>query len=709
MACPPTYYGGFKAARVKRFGAGERSLSHIRTGDLTENSFDFEIWDGDRLINGWLASLENRYWTEALTIRMVHRDVRRVLGLPYTVFSGPIINAKPNARPRSWAVTLGDRVSQALLSDTAEAPWRRIGDGFLSQLTKKADDIDSDTPEPIIYGAHTRYIPGDLSGNGLVYQPTYLGIMPHDGVDSHVWLVAGHACAGSPFQLVDGVVSGEFTFEKSIEFLSDTFGNTRRYALLFAPVTDPGFLDPDVDINRDPDVITDPDACALNIKTLKIAVEGVEPNGDGTGAVIKRRLLQYLHFCVNYVANHGPESYMSGPWLENPEWTVSDGPVPIVEEDTFTEADAIAFERFPADDGYTGAGIIGARTGGRKPTRDWMAEWNRSCSCRSGFTHKGQLRVKMLHPTAAIKAAAPLFDDALEILEGTFDPNVLWSEHATVIPFLADPDHGTGNYTTSSAATSADKNYVRAIPGETRTYPFAPGITNSWHLAAIELYVFQYPPRTVQFETTLTGLATLDLGDYFRYRHFATITDTVGQIRLAQITRHQVQAGARRVLVEALDCEDLIGFDVPGGSAGAASLNDRCSRATEFVFTEPAEGMSWWQRFTQNTTPQTEDTSIAALVSPNSDQKPAWFKFTAPSDGNLSIITTTSAYDTVLYLLDGVCGGAWTILNQGDDQVGNTAAATVDLVWGQTVYILIIGKTDDDFGYLLAQASFAPA
>lgn len=711
MACPEPYYGGFKEARVTRLGAGERSLSHIRTGDVTSATFDMTLSDRDGLISGWLASAENRYWTEALTVRMVSRAARKDLAPPHTVFSGPIVGAKPRSRPRQWDITLGDRVSQALLPDQAQAPWRRIGDGFLSQLDEVVAGLDPDTPEPIIYGIHKR-LPEDAPvGEGLVYAPTYLGKMTVGGTQYHVWLGAGHACADVPDIFVDYVSkiadegthwlvphssgwASEFT-TPYVDLLSDTFGDVRRYSLVLGKVGSP-----------------DPDACAAGEKSLTLWVEGVEPVGDGSGTVITKRFLQYKHFCINFVAHQGRDSYKAGPWLTNPEWTVSDGNVPIIDEDSFEACDAIAFERFPTGDGYTGAGIIGAKSGTRKTLKDWIADWNRSCNCRSGATHFGQIRVVMLHPTIAIKAAAPLFDDAIEILDGTFDPNILWSEHANLIPFKADFDHVAGDWKTVSAAKddALITNYKRTITGETREYPFAPGITNSYHVALMELLVFRHPPRTVQFETGLTGLVTLDLGDYFKYRHFASITDTVGQVRLAQITRHQVQAGARRVLVEALDCEEIIGYDVPGsGTGGSAVLPDTCADAREFVYAEPPEGSSWWQRFTIDTTPHEEDASIAALVSPNSNKKPAWFKFTAPAAGNLSVITTTTAYDDYIYFLEGTCGeDDWSVLNSNDDNVGFTAGETVNLLAGQTVYILLVGKTDADFGFLLAQASFTP-
>ncbi len=707
MQCPGDWENGFKEGRVMRFGDGERRLSDMRSGDWQGATFSLEISDFDRSIRERLASPELRYWSDPLVIKMTDRATRAAKGNPYVVFVGPIIDAKVTGPSgMGWDLTLGDVVSQGLLSDQAQAPWRRIGDGFLSKLTQVAEGLDLDTPEPIIYGRHKRLSTDGPSGEGLVYKPTYLGII--DG-NTHVWMIAGHACADVPMVYVDEAPSSDFSPNTSIDFQSDTFGNQRRYTLLYAPVTDPTFLDPEAEAPA-PEDVTDPDACARDQKQLAVYVEGVEPNGDGSGAVITDRLRQYKHFTINFIANQGQDSYQSGPWLDNPTWSIFDVDVPAVDEDTYDEARAISLIRFPGD-GYTGAWIIGAKSGDRKTLLEWIAGWNRSCSVRFGFNHLGQMQIFMLHPTQAVKDAAPLIDDVNVILKDSFSPQVLWDRRANRIPFLYDYNHTTGQWmgVGNEPDWTSINGYGKTYTGETREYPAAPGITNASHLATIELWQTRFPSWRVTAQSALLPLGMMDLGQYVRYRHFASIGSSASQIRLGYIERHQVQAGKRRVEVDLLDVEDLIGFDTPGeGPAG--ELNDRCSTAWEFVYVEPAEGQSYWQRFTESTGAHTQDVSITALVSPNSDKKPAWFKFTAPSDGNLSVITSTTAYDDYLYFLDGTCGDDdWSVLNENDNFVELAAGAAIDMTAGQTVYILIVGKTDDASGFLLAQASFAPA
>ena len=264
---------------------------------------------------------------------MTTRANRAVLGRPYPVFVGPIVEARPT-RPLAWEITLSDIVSQGLLSDQIQLPWRQIGDGFLDQLSTVAEGLDRTTPEPIIYGQHRRIVDVDpASPQGFAYTPTYLGIETLTAQEWHVWLVAGHACAALPDVLVDGesVIPDE-----GDEWLiphypghdtlfgapyqdrhSTTYGNQRRYTLIYGKVTD---------LEAEEATPTRPDAVALGRKVLTVFVDGIEPAGTGSGAVITDRFQRYKHFAINFVAYTGVASYQSGPWLPNPTWVLGDGP-----------------------------------------------------------------------------------------------------------------------------------------------------------------------------------------------------------------------------------------------------------------------------------------------------------------------------------------------------------------------------------------------
>lgn len=585
MQCPGAWENGFKEARITAADVAERSLSDPVTGEWQGSSFRYSLSDYDRRFRAQLASAAHRYWNQPVTVKMTTRENRAVLGTPYTVFNGPIIDAQPTTM--GFDITLGDRISQGLLSDEHQIPWRQIKDGFLSQLIEVYEGLDQEAPEPIIYGEHLRVPDVDPpSPQGFIYTPTLLGKTDVAGDAWWIWLVCGHAVA----DIIDAytidpavgpnpssILADEGTawliphhaghtaqFGTSYEdYVSDTYGNTRRYTLVYGKVGE-----------------ADPDACAQGTLILALAIQGIEPNADGTGAFIQDRLLQYKHFTINYAANFGAASYQSGAWLSNPEWDVmGDGLIPIIEEATWDACADIAALRLPLvvgspityPAGYIGAAIIGAHPGDRASVRRWIAEWNRSCGVMFGPNHLGQLRVVMLHPTQAIKDAAPLYEETNDILRASFSTTIGWADQATAVPFVGDYEHATGRWITADTATDTieSANYGRVILGEQREYRFAPGITMLFHLARLEVLRVRHPPRVITLEAPVgpyangDSLGYLDLGDYLRYRTFEAVTETKSDIRLAQIIKHQVLAGARRVRVHAVDCDDLIGYDTP--------------------------------------------------------------------------------------------------------------------------------------------------
>lgn len=585
--CPGSWYGGFKEARVTQWGIAERTLSDPYTGAWSGATFDFETADHDR---SQRIIAQNEPWRLKRTrcVRMTNRPNRAALGIPYVIWIGPTIDAQP-AGKLGFRYTLADRVAASVVSDKHQVPWRLMRDGFLDQLDEVASTFDLDQPEPQIYGHHLRVPDVDAPvGAGFEITPPLLGTRTIVGTQYYVWLIAGHAVydvpririetfTGSPpvREMVETAEGDEWlipthanhagVFGASYEdLLSSTFGVTRRYTLLYGVVGDG---------------TTAPDEVARGDRALTVAVTGVETNGDGTGTPIIARHEQYKHWLINYVANRAENSYQSGAWLDNPTYNDPfDGNRPIVDEDSFDQCTAIAQERFPGD-GYQGSAVIGARAGDRRGAPDWMAVWNRSCGGRFGTTHVGAMRYVMLHPTDAIRAAAPLYTDATEIGLDSFSCSFAWNEHANLIPFRTDYEHISGQWKTNGVYPHDESiaAYGVAIPSALREYQFAPGITPSTHLAILEARVRANPPRLVGLETTVgpdedgDSLGYRDLGDYIRYRHFASVGDTIGEIRLAWIIAHQVQVQTRTVRVVALDCEDLIGFDEPddAGSSGS--------------------------------------------------------------------------------------------------------------------------------------------
>lgn len=722
MQCPASWYGGYKQARLTKLGVAERTASHPWTGEWEGSSFNFQLSDYDKSLRQNMRSQTNRFWVDPVCCRMTTRANRADLGRPFTVFVGTVMEATP-AAPLLFDVTLSDIVAQSLLSDEHQVPWRKIGDGFLSQLDNISEHLDREQPEPIIYGEHRRTPDDPPSHHGFQFKPIYLGRQTVGSVGTvyHVWLVAGHACYDLPEVLVwtpDPDEEGLGTAVSKIgnvnwliphdsapayeDLRSDTYGNDRRYTLIRGLEGD-----------------TDADACALGEKTLTVFVDGVEDVGDGSGDLIQDRLLQYKHFAINFVANYGAASYQSGDWLSNPTWDLFDVSVPIVLESSFDACAAIAEERLPAVDsgspvppGYIGAGIIGASSGDRSSVRRWIADWNRSCGVQFVPTHLGQLKVFMLHPTLAIKAAATLYLDAYEILDGSFGTSVRWGEMANRIPFQTDYDHTAGVWRTVDVAEAGDaiQNYGRAIQGELREYLFAPGITMAFHLARLESLVRKHPPRVVRLEASVghhyvnESLGYAEVGDYIKYQSF----DQVGspsEIRLAQITKQWIDVGERKVGVECFDCEELIDYDAPPEEPEVL-MNDSCETAIE-VFQEPFTPLAWHIDTTNHQRDTTvEGGSPSLLPAPGEAHHAAWWKWTAPANGTLFLTTVHSEYDTVMAVLTGVCGTGsptgWTLeqWNDNDPVFLMTSVLEFPVTMGVEYYILVYGYGPNDGGDL---------
>lgn len=567
MQCPSDYYGGFKEARVMSFGVAERRLAIEWQG----STIQLRVSDYDRSLRQDLAGFTDRYWTrEAWTVRIISREARAALETALPVFVGPVIDAQPSP-PLAMDVTLGDIVSRNLLSDRHQIPWRQIGDGPLDLFDELLEGLDLEAPEPIIYGEHHRILGDDpASGHGFRFTPILIGIRTVSGDPYWVWLVAGHAVADIPTADVrdaDGVLTDilpdegtDWLIPHQAGFLaefgapyedlaSQTFGNDRRYTFIYGKVG-----------------ATTPDAAAAGEVTLLISVDGVEPNGDGSGTVITDRLEQYEHFLINYVANNGPQSYQSGAWLTNPEWSIFDQDVTIIDTDSIEDCIVTAFARL--QDGYIGAAVIGGTSSDRRGVRDWLALWNRSCDTQLGINKYGQVMLSMLSPTQALKDAALILTDAYEILDGGFQAGIGWDAQATQIPFRFDFNHLTGGWEGLETITWADAeaNYGRRITGETMELRFAPGITQANHVAGLQLRRVQEPPRYVSLATAFRDdLNELELGDYINYQHFAAVHTIEGspavEYRLAQIQGIAIDVDRRTLMFHCLDCEDLIDYD----------------------------------------------------------------------------------------------------------------------------------------------------
>lgn len=577
MQDPATYYGSYKQPFLLHAGDAERALSDPLTGDVVSSTFSFTLGDQDDIDNigvgrlrSLLASEIDRYWTLPAWFFCTTRANRAVLGQPFTAFAGNIVNLQ-QVSPRALEITLGDILTERIVNDKLQLPWRLFRDGFLDELDYVSDKLDLEQPEPILYGTFDRVVgeagsPAVSAATGFRIEPIYLGIETVSGDEQHVWMVAGHACKSVTIY-VDGELRDESDnwFVSMEDRTSSTYGTTRRYTLIRAPF---GGGTPRWRSRQ-----SEGDSVAIGDKMLTVSVEGTESAGDGTGTLITDFYEQYKHFTVNYLANAGPSSYHTGAWLSSPQWTNPNGSViDVVDEDTFDVASIIGAERL--DGGLIGAIAIGLTAGDRSGPSRWVAEFNRCGFCQSGPTQPFQWGITTVHPTHAAKDAAIHYTDAYEVLEGSFSTAMEWDRHATHFPWRTDYEHTSGDWKSSGVVPSSEADYYEHKEARTREYLFIPGAEAGAHLAGLDAELLANPPRLIRFDAPIgpdaedDSLAYRNPGEYITYEHFDAVSEE-REARLAYVQRVGVRGSARRAYIVAMDVEDLINFDI-GGSPGGS-------------------------------------------------------------------------------------------------------------------------------------------
>lgn len=708
---PAGYMHGPAEPLVLGTGVAERRLSERFTGAWEGPQINVDLSDKDGRWRRRLAMMhegQERWWNANQVLDMTTRDNAAVLGPWARVFTGPIVSAKTLSDLRI-RFTLGDNIAQSIVNGENQVPWRTLGDGFLDELDEVSEGLDRNDPEPIVYGKHIRLATDPASPEGLAFPPKYLGIEvltggAHDGESWHVWMIAGHACADVPNVLVDGAsVLGDEGTQWLIphstghdtqfganyqDRRSKRFGNDRRYTLLYGKVTD---------LAAEGDALTDPDACALGERELLVMVHGIEPSGVGEGAVITDRFLQWLHFEHNYGAHFGQAGYQSGPWRTSS---------PLVDADSFLAASAIGLERIPVD-GYIGAFIIGLDASERRSLPDVEADLARSCGAQRGWTRFGQVRCVLLHPTEAIKAAAPIYTDVTEVLDDEFETDPQFDDQVNRVPFAVDYDRTTGTYRTKDTAAwdQAIAFYGKTKDGELRDYPATPGSTQAFNLALIEARLRAHPYRLVTLTTTIgpdragDSLGYRDVGDYIRYVHYDAVSQW-RQIRLAQIEFIQVDPTARTVKAIAIDCQDLVGYDLPE-APGAVVENDTCATAIEIT-----NGVDYPYIIDPlDTSSHADDVTAGILPDDRTAYGASWWRWTAPADAIRCLITTAgSNFDTQIQVLEGSGCEALTRTTDGyndNDGFLTTSVLEIPVTGGTTYYFQISGRNPGDVGTLL--------
>lgn len=519
------FYGGFKEPRVLTWGEIARGLSDY-TGASQATTFRWTLADFDRAIRGKFALQytdpgSNIFRSRMINARAIDDASRReqqfteipqatthAIGVSrrpfaaFTMFKGFVSDCKP-AAGLTFEYTAQDYLSYSFDDASALFPSRRITaadfPGALSTPRSDYTQIPATIgwPVPIIYGHVTDTVvqdataPGGALGVGQV-PAIYVGTYAIGGLDYHKFLVCGHAVKSIdalyehgvylPFNLYAGPGAGAEWLIPGQAGWTATFGatpyediNGHRYTVIYGKKGLPG---PDDAAGFTHGV------SSTETMPLTLSVQGIEDVGDGSGALIRDLLLQYLHCLVNWVL----QTYQSGAWLSEPVFTdIFDQGVPLIDASSFFLASQMAKLRLVAlgmSGAYEGAFILGASTpraaGPFISTRDVIVLFNRCADVQSGFNRNAQFFVSM-EPTPGslpllTAAPIPLLTAASDILEDSLSITDTKGLMFNYVPYLDTPDYfGRGSigpwYVTGESSGGNDAQFGARRPPEPFEFP----------------------------------------------------------------------------------------------------------------------------------------------------------------------------------------------------------------------------------------------
>lgn len=500
---PSSYYLGFKDGRVLSFGTATRTLSDL-SGQWSANDITVALADTDRSVRSVLSRSKGLRETPVI-VRMIADQDRRVQGTPTVVFRGAL---------RAWRPR-GDLAVELEFTDAVGLKLALRGKDRnlpIRTLTKTDfPNIPANTlnqPVPIIYGSHTR-----LDGACPVI---YVGTFNNSGLNTHTWVVAGHACKAINDIYLDGATQawsefyhGNLPGWPTVTPYTDI--NGRRYTLIQG-------------------VGSNADAVAAGTKTMTVDVDGVEVMGDGSGMLMEQSFLQYLHFFRNFIL----DNYQGGNWPSAPiEW-----------ESGWCQINAQSFVtaqqetiRYIGDVGYLGQAYIGPET---RSVRDWLAVWNTSLNCRLGLNRYHQWEVSILPAAldAVVLAALPRLSDQQDVLRGSLTLEALDDEaitRATVrayrVPSGSDLFGGAETYVDAVAEADAGNEIpaeldldfmstaVQTTPLPADLSPSSEDVAHRWIGMRSAATIYR-----VTFEAGLCAYEAVDVGDLFRLTHFAGVS-----------------------------------------------------------------------------------------------------------------------------------------------------------------------------------------
>jgi hypothetical protein len=439
LADADAWYDGKKEARILRVSPIRRSLSD-ESGAYRMQSWTLELADTDRVLRGLQAS--GALVGAVVELYLVDDAVRRAEGAPYRVAAGVVGTHRALSGFR-YELTIEDTFGNRLANTLGEKLVPRVATIDADSIPGLQFQYDG-TIVPIAYGLLSDE--SEATPQGVVpavyVGPTDLSAIGGTGtVDTY--LVCGHACANIQSVFFNNPDTPSVRLRVPDASYDDILWcphktgwtaktgqagqyvdyNGLRYTVLF--------LEQDIPYTA---TFTANDGTtstrSINISeyarngsvTLTVNLEGIEEDGDGTGAVIDDIARIWQHFLTNFVFTDTEQSGISG-WAAIPD--LGSG-YSMIDTATVTAAKAVADARVSG--GYKAGYLIGAD--GRKGVFDVLRELCFSGDMDMGVNRHGQL-ILSREDTAA--ASTVTYTAAADILEDGFETELQSDTFANAI------------------------------------------------------------------------------------------------------------------------------------------------------------------------------------------------------------------------------------------------------------------------------------
>jgi len=440
LADADTWYDGKKEARILRVSPIRRSLSD-EAGAYRMQSWTLELADTDRVLRGLQAA--GALVGAVVELYLVDDAVRRAEGVPYRVAAGVVGTHRALSGFR-YELTIEDTFGNRLANTLSEKLVPRLATIDSDSIPGLGFQFDG-TVVPIAYGLLSD--DAEATPQGVV-PATYIGAVDLTAVGGtgtvDAYLVCGHACAN----ILGVFYNNPDTPSVRLRVPTSSFGsilwaphqtgwvaktgqagqyvdyNGLRYTVLFLETNIPYTATfTNTDGTTETRSINISEYARNGSVTLTVNLEGIEEDGDGTGAVIDDIDYIWQHFLVNYVFTDTEQSGISG-WAAIPD--LGNG-YSMIDTATVVAAKAIADARVTG--GYKAGYLIGG-TGSRQGVFDVIRELLFSGDMDMGVNRHGQL-ILSREDTAA--AATVTYTASADILEDGFETELQSDTFANAI------------------------------------------------------------------------------------------------------------------------------------------------------------------------------------------------------------------------------------------------------------------------------------